>query len=345
MSVLLRRSAFPRSALTRSSGPAPSTVSAARLSDETISTPDFTAPRWKGTYETYAGARVYVRRLPARSADTEPALLVHGLGGSATNWTDFGTLVHHRLDCTAIDLPGFGRSGPAPRRDYSIGALADVVIAAIQADARAPVHLLGNSMGGAVALRVAATRPDLVRTLTLISPALPDLRLRRPGTDTAMALLLVPGIRSYAQRRMAAISPLDRVGGMIAICFAQPHLVPRWRLQEAVEDMAEHQRMPWAQDAFTRSLRGLVASYVRQGPSSPWNLLTQIAAPTLIIWGSEDRLVPVALAPRAARAVPDARLLVLPGVGHCAQMEDPVSTARAVLALLEDVRAAAGAQS
>lgn len=314
----------------------------ARLSDEQLIDPDFTAPRWNGSYETYGGARVFVRRLPSTSPDAQRAVFVHGLGGSATNWTDVGGLLSSRLDCAAVDLPGFGRSGPAPRGNYSIGALAEVIVAGLEADGRAPVHLFGNSMGGAVALRVAATRPDLVRTLTLISPALPDLRLRRPGTDTAMGLLLVPGISGLARRRMAAISPAGRVRGMIQVCFAQPQRVPQGRLDEAVEDMTRHQALPWSHEAFTRSLRGVALSYVSQGRRSPWQLLAQVQAPTLIVWGDQDRLVPAALAPRAARAVAQSRLLVLPGVGHCAQMEDPVATARAVLALLDDYALAAG---
>ncbi len=313
----------------------------ARLSDVELPPLDFTAPRWQGGYETYGGARVFVRRLPSTSPDPEPAVFVHGLGGSTTNWTDVGTLLNSRLDCMALDLPGFGRSGPAPRGDYSISALADVVAAALETGTQAPVHLVGNSLGGAVVLRVAATRPDLVRTLTLISPALPDLRLRRPGTDTAMGLLLVPGVSTLARRRMAAMSPLQRVRSMIAVCFAQPQLVPQWRLDEAVEDLAAHEAMPWAHDAFTGSLRSLVAGYLSPGGKSPWSLLARIKAPTLIIWGDQDRLVPATLAARTAQSIADSRLLVLPNVGHCAQMEDPVSTARAVLALLEDYPAAA----
>jgi pimeloyl-ACP methyl ester carboxylesterase len=66
--------------------------------------------------------------------------------------------------------------------------------------------------------------------------------------------------------------------------------------------------------------------------------MAAVTAPTLVVWGGRDRLVNVALAPRVAGTIPDARLLVLPDVGHVAQLEDPVTTARAALGLLEDVR-------
>ena len=266
----------------------------------------------------------------------EPALFVHGLAGSSTNWTDLGVLLGSYLDGVALDLPGFGRSGPAPRRDYSIGAFAALVIAYLEQSGRGPVHLFGNSMGGAVSLRVAALRPDLVRTLTLISPAVPDLRVRRPGTDSGMLLLLLPGVGTVVQRRIDAVTPEQRARGLIEVCFADPARVPPHRLAEAVEAVREREHLPWVADAFRRSLRGLVAFYIRTGRRSAWQSMARITAPTLVVWGEQDRLVDVALAPRVARTIPDARLLVLPGVGHTAQLEDPVVTARAFLALRDD---------
>jgi pimeloyl-ACP methyl ester carboxylesterase len=307
---------------------------------------DRTLP-WPGQHVVVNGARLYVRRVsdPAGSKtggagrapqDREPALFVHGLAGSSTNWTDLGVMLGSRLDGVALDLPGFGRSGPAPRRDYSISASAGLVIAYLEQSARGPVHLFGNSMGGAVSLRVAALRPDLVRTLTLISPAVPDLRVRRPGTDAGMLLLLVPGVSNLVQRRIDAVSPEERARGLIEVCFADPSRIPPHRMAEAVEAVREREHLPWVADAFRRSLRGLVSFYVSSGRRSAWQLMARITVPTLVVWGDQDRLVDVALAPRVARTIPGARLLVLPGVGHTAQLEDPVVTARAFLALRDD---------
>src|SRR3984885_7501317 len=145
---------------------------------------------WPGEFVSVGtGARaaeIFVRSAPA-SDGAEPALFVHGLGGSATNWTDLMDLLRKPpasdpsqpgLACEALDLPGFGFSpGPADR-DYSLDAMAAVVCDLIEKRGNWPVHLTGNSLGGAVCVRAAARRPDLFRTLTLISPALPDLRPR-----------------------------------------------------------------------------------------------------------------------------------------------------------------------
>ena len=115
-----------------------------------------------------------------------------GSAGASTNWTDYAALLATRLDGDALDLPGFGGSGPAPARGgYGLAAQARTVLAYLERRAAGPVHLVGNSMGGVAALLVAATRPELVRTLTLVSPAMPWLRPRR-GSDFAMPLLLCP---------------------------------------------------------------------------------------------------------------------------------------------------------
>ena len=122
----------------------------------TFPAPDPAQAPWRGQYLAVAGASVYVRTTPATSADAEPALYVHGLAGSSTNWTDLAGYLAPWLAGTAIDLPGFGRSGPAPDGRYTIDAFARTVIAYLDQTGRGPVHLFGNSMGGAISIDVAA---------------------------------------------------------------------------------------------------------------------------------------------------------------------------------------------
>ena len=107
------------------------------------------------------GGVVYLRSTPG-GPDSEPALYVHGLGGASTNWTDFAGLLSHRLDGEALDLFGFGRSGPAPRGDYSIATHVRTVIAAIERRG-GPVHLVGNSLGGLTSLLVTGRDPTWSR--------------------------------------------------------------------------------------------------------------------------------------------------------------------------------------
>ena len=311
---------------------------AARLSDVPLPPVDPSTPPWPGRTVRLAEHDVYVRTTPGPESGGEPALYVHGLGGASTNWTDLAGLLAGWLDGEAMDLPGFGRSGPAPRRDYTLPSQARVVVELLERRGAGPVHLFGNSMGGAVSIVVAAARPDLVRTLTLVSPAVPDLRPRR-GSDPVLPLLLLPGMSWVVERRLARMAPEARARAVLELCFGDPSLVPPNRLAEAAAEVSRRNDLPWAMDAFTRSLRGLVASYMVRGPRSLWAAAARISAPTLVVWGDRDRLVDVAVAPRTALAVPDSRLLVLPGVGHTAQLEDPETVARAFLALREDVDA------
>ena len=307
-------------------------------------------PPWPGTDVPVRGGHVFVRHTPwrgpvagadGRGAPRERAVYVHGLGGASTNWTDLAALLAVRFDGWALDLPGFGRSQPPPRGRYSIRGHAGAVIDLLEHVRQLPgpgqgepVHLLGNSLGGLVSVLVAARRPDLVATLTLISPAMPVYRV--PAVfSRALLLLLLPGIPALAARRMAGIAPEQHVRAMIRMCFGDPSRVPRARVEQAVEEMRERSEQPWADRALTRSMRGLITSYLRMGSANAWRTARSLRMPTLVLWGDRDKLVDPALAPRLARAIPDASLQVLEGVGHVAMLEVPEPTARAVLGLVE----------
>ena len=125
----------------------------------------------------------------------------------------------------SLDLPGSGRSDPPPGGRYSPLLDADLVGRTIEQVAGGPVHLVGNSYGGLVATLLAARRPELVRTLTLISPAVPDLRLTTDrGADPRLGLLLLPGTARLAHQRLSTIAPMARARGMGELCFGHPEL-------------------------------------------------------------------------------------------------------------------------
>jgi len=298
---------------------------------------DGVIPQWPGRPVSVDGSVTYVRHTPPRAPGLEPALYVHGLGGSSLNWTDLAYLLADRVDGEAIDLPGFGQSDPA--KSYSIAALAQRVIRWIEHRDRGPVHLFGNSLGGAVSVWVAGTRPDLVRTLTLISPAMPFIDPRRSVQARMLPLLFVPKADRIAARRLAAIKAEDLARQVIEACYYDPSLLTPERLAEAVEEIERRFESPWFLDAYVRSLRGLLGTFVRSYlplPTSMWRIASQITAPALVVAGRQDRLVDVRTAPAAAKAIPDSRLLILDKVGHVAQMERPTIVARAVGALLEE---------
>jgi pimeloyl-ACP methyl ester carboxylesterase len=293
-------------------------------------------PAWTGALEPAGHELLHVRRAPATSVAAEPAVFVHGLGGSATNWTDLMGLLQDRLSGAAPDLPGFGWSPPPSSGDYSLAAHARVITDFIESDRHLtgqgsgsqPVHLIGNSLGGTVATMVAARRPDLVRTLTLVSPAMPVLRPR--STNAHLPALAAPWIGQRLARRLGRFPVEARVKATLALCFADPTRVPRQRFDEAIAEADRRARLGHDSEAMLLSLRSLIATYLQQGSLSLWDTAAQVRAPTLLVYGLRDKLVDPRTSARAARTYPDARLLLLPDSGHVSQMEHPEEVARAV---------------
>jgi len=258
---------------------------------------------------------------------------VHGLEGSSRNWTDLMDLLRPGLACDALDLPGFGDSPPRPDGRYSIAALAQTVIALVETQQRGPVHLIGNSLGGAVSVKVAATRPDLVRTLTLISPALPDLR---PRLDLIrFPVVGLPRVGPRLIRQYQATQPPERrVAAVIATCYSNPGLYPQARFAAEVAELNRRDSLEYAAAALVGSARALSAEFLRKGRHSPWRDAARVTAPTLVVYGQHDRLVDPRAAGRAAHVFSDARIVVLPRTGHLAQMERPALVAAEIGVLL-----------
>jgi pimeloyl-ACP methyl ester carboxylesterase len=282
---------------------------------------------------------IHVREAEPEAGSTEPAegaVLVHGLGGSATNWTDVMGLLRDRVAAAAPDLPGFGWSPPPPGGDYSLRTHAGTLAAYLESRGDAPVHLLGNSLGGTVCLVVAATRPELVRTLTLVSPALPVLRPRL--SNVHLPALAVPWVGQQLARRLGRYPVEQRVRATLALCYSDPSRVPRQRVEEAMSEAARRARLEHDADAMLRSLRSLMVAYLRPQAWPLWRLAAQVEVPTLLVYGLADRLVDPRTSARAARTFPNARLVLVPDSGHVSQMEHPDVVAREVRRFLDGDR-------
>src|SRR6476660_1056473 len=139
---------------------------------------------------------------------------------------------------------------------------------------------------------------------------------------------------------MSTQDPAEQARQSVDICWGDPSRCHPQRLAEAGEEARLRAAVPWHAEAYVRTLRGLVGSFVRAylpGDGSLWRAARAVTVPTLVVSGHRDRLVDVLVAPQVARAVPDSRLLILDGVGHLAQVESPVLVARAVLGMLDEV--------
>lgn len=280
------------------------------------------------------GVTLTVRSRPPTREGLEPALYVHGLGGSSQNWSALMALLDGVVASEALDLPGFGDSPPPDDGNYSITAHARAVIRYLDAVGRGPVHLFGNSLGGAVSTRVAAVRPDLVRTLTLVSPALPELRVQRTAVPTGLVGL--PGVAALFTRFTREWTAEQRVRGVTALCYGDPRRVSPDAFRHAVEELERRLQLPYFWDALTRSTRGLLSAYTLGGQHGLWRQAERVLAPTLLVYGGRDQLVGFRMAQRAARTFRDSRLLTLPDAGHVAMMEYPETVATAFRELLAD---------
>ncbi|MEV7087200.1 alpha/beta hydrolase [Streptomyces sp. NPDC093085] len=285
---------------------------------------------------TLPGLDLAVRARPATRPGAGPALYVHGLGGSSQNWSALMPYLADLVDGEAVDLPGFGDSAPPADGDYSVPGHARAVIRLLDAAGRGPVHLLGNSLGGAVATRVAAVRPDLVRTLTLVSPALPELLVQRTALPTA--LLAVPGVAGLFGRLTRGWTAEQRTLGVVRLCYGDPARAAAEDVRHAVAEMERRLQLPHFWAAMRGSARGIVDAYTLGGQHALWRQAERVLAPTLLVYGGRDQLVSYRMARRASAAFRDARLLTLPDAGHVAMMEYPREVAEACRELIAENR-------
>ena len=249
--------------------------------------------------------------------------MVHGLGGAALNWMAVGpelATTHHAL---ALDLVGFGQT-PLQGRAATVGANANLVHEFIEKEIGEPVALVGNSMGGHIAVLQAAAHGDEVRALVLVDPAIPGPHVRRPEPLMlgAMAALSIPGLaQTILARRARALGPEGLVRQTLALVCADPGRIDPAIFAAHVQLTRERSRLgPQNGRAFIQASRSIG---LRMASPAFWTHVAAISAPTLVIHGSLDRLIPLAAVRGLVRRRPDWALDVLEGVGHVPMMETP----------------------
>ncbi|QMU75214.1 alpha/beta hydrolase [Streptacidiphilus sp. PB12-B1b] len=288
---------------------------------------------------TVPGCPLAVEAMPPERPGLPPALFVHGLGGSSQNWTLLMDRLAGDVDGHALDLPGFGQSPPPDDGDLSVTAHMWAVVDYLELSGRGPVHLFGNSLGGAVATRLAALRPDLVRTLTLVSPALPEVPPQTSALPTA--LLAVPGVPALFGRLTDGRPAEQQTEALLNLCYGDPGTIDAQRRAEMAAEYRRRMALPYSMDVLVRSARGIVRAYTERGPQALWRQAEQVTAPVLLVYGLRDKLVSYRMARRSSQAFRDSRLMVLPEAGHVAMMEYPELVAGAFRELVAGTAVAA----
>ena len=248
-------------------------------------------------------------------------LLVHGLGGSTENWDVTAPLLTERGTVTALDLVGFGESIPGDRRP-SVEENGRVVAEVIDALGFDAATLVGNSMGGLVSMLAAVEHASRVDRLVLVNPALPVSRRHPPDFEVLTKLLgpLVPGIGVPAFRvYRAAHSPEEETAETLRMVTSDSETVPAWAREGLTNANRRRRSHDWAIPSFLEADRS-IARYVLR-PRRFAKLIHKVGAPTLLIHGSEDRLVSVDSARWAAEQRPDWSYREMEGVGHVPMLE------------------------
>jgi pimeloyl-ACP methyl ester carboxylesterase len=253
----------------------------------------------------------------------DPIVFVHGLSGSWQNWLEQLPVFAREYRVIAFDLPGFGQS-PMPAERISIAGYARLVDALLDELQVPRAVVVGNSMGGFIGAELAISFPERVERLVLVSAA--GLSVEHQRDDRAL------GVLKRLEARLAAW------GGWIG--SRADNLARRARYRRALMHIvaAHPDRLPAAlvaeqlrgsgKPGFVDALDALTSYPIR-------DRLPRISCPTLIVWGEQDRLVPVRDAYEFEQLIPHSRRVIYADTGHVAMLERPA----AFNALLEDFMA------
>lgn len=259
-----------------------------------------------------AGLRLHLRDTGPR--DGPAVILLHGFGSSLDTWEPWAALLSAQRRVIRFDLPGFGLTGADPTGNYSDARGLAVLAAAMDALGVQRAALVGNSLGGKLAWMFAAAHPERVTKLVLVSPdgfASPGFDYGKKAEVPAMMRLL-PYVLPSAMLRMT-----------IAPAYADPAA-----LTDAT--LARYRDMMLA-PGVRRAMLARMGQVVVEPPEP---LLRRIEAPTLLLWGEADAMIPFRNARDYLAAIPDCRLMALPGLGHVPQEEAPERSLAPVLAFL-----------
>jgi pimeloyl-ACP methyl ester carboxylesterase len=290
---------------------------------------------WRGwqTRYTYAKAGTGDAAEPARRdrCQRSPLILLHGFGASIEHWRHNLPILSQQHTVYALDLLGFGASRKA-NVDYTVPLWVEQVHDFWQTFIRQPVVLVGNSIGSLVCLTLAATYPEMVEGIVMLS--LPDVSLRQE--------MIPPRLQSLVTtiENLVASPPLLRnlfkilrrqpfIKSWAAIAYANKTVIT----EELLEILSAPAYDEGAEQTFCTLFRA-----VRQPEFAPpaKEVLPKLNIPILLIWGSQDRMVLPSLAPIFVKLNPNIKLVEIERAGHCPHDECPEQFNRILLDWLEE---------
>jgi len=259
---------------------------------------------YPGDYHTVDGLRLRVRDTGPRDAPS--LIMLHGLGASLETWEPWAQTLSARFRVIRLDLPGFGLTGADPTGDYTDARTIKILIDLLDQLHVNRTALIGNSLGGRIAWNFAALHPDRVTRLVLISP---------DGFASPGFAYDVPPKTPLMMRALPYIAPRGLLKSSLAAAYANPQ-----NLSEAT--VTRYRDMMLAPGVRTAILARMDQTILRD----PAPILARVTAPTLLLWGEKDGMIPISNAADYLRLLPHATLVRLPDLGHVPFEEDPVTS-------------------
>ncbi len=258
---------------------------------------------YPGDYRTVLGQRL--RLLDTGPRGAPPLILLHGFGSSLETWEPWAKALSAKYRVIRFDLPGFGLTGPDAKGDYSDRRSLAIIAALMDQLALPRATLIGNSLGGRFAWEFAARYPERVEKLVLISPdgfASPGFEYGK-AADVPLVMNLMPWV-----------GPRSLIRANLAPAWAHPDALP--------DAVLERYRDMLLAPGVRRAILDRTRQTVLTDPSAR---LRRISAPTLLLWGDEDHMIPPTNAQDYLRLMPHAALVRLPGMGHVPFEESPAA--------------------
>lgn len=258
------------------------------------------------------GARVRVRE--EGPAGATPIILVHGFTHSLETWDGWAEALKSDYRVIRYDLLGHGLTGPDPKERYAPAERAEFTGEVMNALGIERAFIAGNSLGGLAAWRFAADNPERVAGLVLISP----------GAFPLNGVSDEPAEIPAAMKAYLLTAPEAGVRASAELIYGDDDKITEERIV-AMRDMI---RRKGNGEAMIKSLE----EFTLPDPAAD---LARVAAPTLIMWGEGDVIIPIEQGRRIEELIPGARMIAYPGVGHAAQEEAPEETAADAIAFLK----------
>lgn len=255
----------------------------------------------------------------------KPLVFVHGLSGSWPNWLEQMAVLSEGHRTIAMDLPGFGHS-PMPLERITISAYARIVDGLLESLDVSSATVVGNSMGGFIATQMAIAYPQRVERMVLVSAAGLSTH-KRPEVQRVLPTLrrVEPMLSAYSRLSAAHADKLARRPGArnaaLGLVVRHPSRLPA--------PLAAEQIRGAGKPGFMQALEANLDYPIRER-------LGEIACPTLIVWGDEDRLIPVADADLFESLIPNARKVIFEDTGHMAMLERPAAFNELLLSFLSE---------